>query len=79
MNECIHIAEGLPVLEGQRHLARAYHKLSDISKNLARDHDSTRYMDLAVSLLEEVSDRDGLDVGDGTAYNFEGLVPWMLW
>ncbi|RJE22879.1 NB-ARC domain protein [Aspergillus sclerotialis] len=79
LNECIKISEGLPDCEGQRHLARAYHKLGSISQNLEKEKEALGYMERARSLAREISKRDGCSVGEHTAPDFERLVPWMLW
>ncbi|PYH93879.1 TPR-like protein [Aspergillus ellipticus CBS 707.79] len=47
LDECIKILEGLPPIEGLRHLARAHYKLSCVLSALGKDRDSTEHLDQA--------------------------------
>lgn len=80
MEECIKISEGLPPLEGLRHLARASHKLSCIFSVLGKDKESVKQLERATNAREQILKLDGDEVlGKDAVSDFEELVPWMLW
>lgn len=80
LEECIKICEGLPRIEGVGHLARANYRLSQVLGSLGKDNESTKYLEKAMTLREDLGKLDGDYVlVNGVASDFENLVPWMLW
>ncbi|PWY82922.1 TPR-like protein [Aspergillus heteromorphus CBS 117.55] len=80
LDECIKIAEGLPPIEGLRHVARAYYKLSCVVGALGKDKDSTEHLEKAADLKDDILKLEGDEVlGKDALSDFEELVPWMLW
>lgn len=77
LEECVKISEGLPEIEGVRHLARASNKLSKVFEAVGKERESAEYLDRALTLKEEIYKLDGESPHGIT--DFEILVPWMLW
>ncbi|KAJ5124771.1 uncharacterized protein N7515_008596 [Penicillium bovifimosum] len=79
LEECIRISEGLPLVEGIGHLARANYKLSQVLGDLGKDKEGMKYLERAVSLRKDLSLDGDYVLVNGAASDFEDLVPWMLW